>query len=735
MSMMLSTIFEQIQDYYYHSSRQGGVGLDVEESYHEHHPYYDHQHHHGGIHRSLQTEALMADDVIGEGIIDDDIDDEEDVNKAMQLSYAILTNAFLFFLIFGLSATVQVGNLQHQLTNKLAICTGVAMQFLIMPVLGFLAVLFLQGSGFTQPMGMTLLVVTASPGGSYSNWWCSLFNAELALSVAMTSVSSILSIGLLPLNLFVYTWLAYTAILPDKHRHGSDGEDGSDGSSNTNNIFDSLEFGPVFISLGVVLAAILSGLYTGYKFDNPTFHKRANAFGSLCGVLLILFSVFLSSGTGGSSVNFFNLPWSFYVGTAFPCIVGMALANVLSRFFRLSPPECVAISIECCYQNTAIATSVAVTMFSNPDEQAAAVSVPLMYGMVEAVIIGLYCVWAWKVGWTKAPKDENICIVVTKTYEVHEDGELYDGGENNTSNDGSPGIPVADLTKKQTTTAKDDDEEDENDEIYDLEQDKRTAQTNSTSTITTAGTMSTRSGDTINKNGQSKVGPLLVDGSAGAAPSSAATSTPGGGTGGDRDRFYSADATSTSTPATAPITPMTPGNRSLDEFPSPTPPRQAVRVRLDLEEAGGEQQQQQQQQENDRAVATAAAGIMNGVAVDMENSFAQRTKTPVPPNYTQDDLPKPPSGRGIEKKDVGQELVVEEEQVLYDLDESFSKPPSSRSVRLVDAAAPSDAEKKTIEEDNIYDLDESFPKPPSGRKVFGAAALGDSSVFASSEEC
>lgn len=60
-------------------------------------------------------------------------------------------------------------------------------------------------------------------------------------------------------------------------------------------------------------------------------------------------------------------------------------------------------------------------MFDNVEERAQAVAVPLFYGIVEAVAIGLYCVWAWKVGWTKAPADERICVVVTKSYEINRD--------------------------------------------------------------------------------------------------------------------------------------------------------------------------------------------------------------------------------------------------------------------------------------------------------------------------
>jgi predicted Na+-dependent transporter len=325
---------------------------------------------------------------------DQDTQEEDSSSEALTIFSAVMSNLLLFFLIFGLSATVNLRDLKYQLTNKFAIGTGVASQFLIMPLLGFVAVVvFSRFDGLSKAMGISLLVVTSSPGGSYSNWWCSLFNAELSLSVAMTSVSSLLSIGLLPANLMFYGWLTFGVVLGDENV----------------NIVASLDFGSIFITLGVVMGAILSGLYTGYKHDSPKFHERANHFGSICGVTLILFSAFLGSGAGGAETNFWSLPWSFYVATAFPCVLGMSLANLISRSLKLKPPEVVAVSIECCYQNTAIATSVAVTMFSDPTERAEAVSVPLFYGVVEAVIIGVYCVWAWKVGWTKAPPNEKVC--------------------------------------------------------------------------------------------------------------------------------------------------------------------------------------------------------------------------------------------------------------------------------------------------------------------------------------
>ena len=98
-------------------------------------------------------------------------------------------NLLLFALVFGMSATVDISHMRAQLGNVKAIVTGIVCQFLVLPALGCLVV---QCFGLDAPTGITLLVVTSSPGGSYSNWWCSLFNADLALSVTMTAISCLL---------------------------------------------------------------------------------------------------------------------------------------------------------------------------------------------------------------------------------------------------------------------------------------------------------------------------------------------------------------------------------------------------------------------------------------------------------------------------------------------------------------------------------------------------------------
>ncbi|KAL7536089.1 hypothetical protein ACHAWF_005354 [Thalassiosira exigua] len=298
-------------------------------------------------------------------------------------------NVLLFFLVFGMSATVDIQMLLNQLKNAKAIGMGVFLQFCILPVFGFLVVKLFE---LDQSVGISLLVVTSSPGGSYSNWWCSIFNADLALSVTMTAISTLLSVVLMPLNLLVYCKYSYHA-----------------------DVVENLDFNSLFVALTVVISAIGLGLGASAKVHSYKFNVLSNKLGNYAGVALVAYSL-LMSNTGGET-QIWEHPWKFYVGVMLPCVGGLFVANVLTTFLSLNKPERVTLSVECCYQNVGIATSVALTMFKG-DELAKAMAVPVYYGLIEALILGLYCSVAWKVGWTKAPRNISFWTMVTTSYEV-----------------------------------------------------------------------------------------------------------------------------------------------------------------------------------------------------------------------------------------------------------------------------------------------------------------------------
>lgn len=84
----------------------------------------------------------------------------------MSLAAEIGAHILLFFLVFGMSATVDIGRMKKQMRNRSALGIGLLLQFVILPFVGFCIVKILR---MPTPMGIALLVVTSSPGGSYSN--------------------------------------------------------------------------------------------------------------------------------------------------------------------------------------------------------------------------------------------------------------------------------------------------------------------------------------------------------------------------------------------------------------------------------------------------------------------------------------------------------------------------------------------------------------------------------------
>jgi predicted Na+-dependent transporter len=145
--------------------------------------------------------------------------------------------------------------------------------------------------------------------------WCSLFNADLALSVTMTAISTILSVIALPINLLLYAKFSYDA-----------------------DVTSDLDWISVFFALGVVISAITMGLYMSYQCHSYKFNMMANKVGNLAGFALIIFSATVTN-TGDADSKIWSRHWTFYVATMIPCILGLTIASILASLLNLRKPE------------------------------------------------------------------------------------------------------------------------------------------------------------------------------------------------------------------------------------------------------------------------------------------------------------------------------------------------------------------------------------------------------------
>lgn len=100
--------------------------------------------------------------------------------------------------MFGVALKLTPHDFKMVLSQPLGTLAGVLSQFLILPFLTFLIIWLLE----PQPsFALGMMMVAACPGGNISNFFSALAKGNIALSVSLTAISSVLAIFMTPINL------------------------------------------------------------------------------------------------------------------------------------------------------------------------------------------------------------------------------------------------------------------------------------------------------------------------------------------------------------------------------------------------------------------------------------------------------------------------------------------------------------------------------------------------------
>lgn len=113
---------------------------------------------------------------------------------ARQLGPHVTT--LLMIIMFGMGLTLTLPDFKLVLTRPWPIVLGVVAQYVVMPLVGLLVVTLLQ---LPPDLAAGVILVGCAPGGTSSNVVSYLAKADTALSVTMTSVSTLLAPVLTPL--------------------------------------------------------------------------------------------------------------------------------------------------------------------------------------------------------------------------------------------------------------------------------------------------------------------------------------------------------------------------------------------------------------------------------------------------------------------------------------------------------------------------------------------------------
>ncbi|KAL0969156.1 hypothetical protein UPYG_G00223230 [Umbra pygmaea] len=112
-----------------------------------------------------------------------------------------ITIIILFITMVSLGCTMEISKIKAHILKPKGVIIAVMAQFGIMPLTAFgLAKVFGLGSIET----VTVLICGCCPGGNLSNIFALALKGDMNLSIVMTTCSSVLALGLMPLLLYIY---------------------------------------------------------------------------------------------------------------------------------------------------------------------------------------------------------------------------------------------------------------------------------------------------------------------------------------------------------------------------------------------------------------------------------------------------------------------------------------------------------------------------------------------------
>ena len=102
----------------------------------------------------------------------------------------------LFVIMVGIGLTLTAADFRREARHPRGVTVGAAAQLLIMPLLGFAIAALL---GLPPAIAVGLVIAAACPGGTSSNLIAYLARANVALSIVLTVIASVVTIATLPL--------------------------------------------------------------------------------------------------------------------------------------------------------------------------------------------------------------------------------------------------------------------------------------------------------------------------------------------------------------------------------------------------------------------------------------------------------------------------------------------------------------------------------------------------------
>jgi BASS family bile acid:Na+ symporter len=278
----------------------------------------------------------------------------------------ILTAVFLplalFIIMLGMGLGLTLDDFKHIVTAPKAVILGLAAQLILLPIVGFiLAKMF----PLTPELAVGLVIIAACPGGPTSNVMTYLARGNVALSITLTAISSLITVFTIPLvvNLAMQSFLGEETRL-------------------------QLPFLTTVLQIAVITLIPVS-LGMGLHAQAPGFARQIERWVkwlSLFFLGLIIVALLVKERANLGSF-FVQVGWVTFALMS----ITMALGYAISTVTKLTSQDATAITIEVGLQNgtLAIAIASAPTFLNSP-----AMAIPAaIYSLLMFAVSGAFAWW------------------------------------------------------------------------------------------------------------------------------------------------------------------------------------------------------------------------------------------------------------------------------------------------------------------------------------------------------
>lgn len=232
-------------------------------------------------------------------------------------------------IMFGMGMTLSGADFKDALKRPRDVALGVLAQFTIMPLVAYGLALALR---LPPELAVGVILVGTCPGGTASNVVSYLARGDLALSVSMTSIATLLA----PIVTPVLTWWLAGQWIP-------------------------VSAGALFLSIvKIVLLPVAAGI-VAHRFFSRTVERLMPALPLVSVSAIVMIVAFVVSA---NLERILATAATLFVAVALHNMIGLGLGYALARSLGLSEAKIRAVTIEVGMQNSGLAVSLAAVHFN-----------------------------------------------------------------------------------------------------------------------------------------------------------------------------------------------------------------------------------------------------------------------------------------------------------------------------------------------------------------------------------